>query len=302
MADNNSNDNSFQALRKRRLAALKAKVAAAKPEPVGGAGGAGAAARANNSMQLKKLYNNSRKNNTRFLGKGAFGAVRRVTRNRSNYALKRVIFNNSVKGPNNIQASSPNFFNKEVRALQTIKNKHKNSHAIKLINSGRSNKNGYIMTELLTNGESLDNFCINLEDVSDRIVETILINLILGLQQIHDAGYLHLDIKPENIWVFADGNIKYMDFGLACKMPCKLSSLVGTRGYFLESTPLKNGIYSYTKLNDFHALQKTFEYILEVATSDQKDIIRKYIAKFNDLNKDSNITELLDLDPEKNNI
>jgi serine/threonine protein kinase len=35
-----------------------------------------------------------------------------------------------------------------------------------------------------------------------------------GVKLIHDLGYLHLDIKPENFMITNDGNIKIIDFGL----------------------------------------------------------------------------------------
>ena len=36
-----------------------------------------------------------------------------------------------------------------------------------------------------------------------------------GLMHVHQAGYLHLDVKPSNIAFSADGGVKLLDFGLA---------------------------------------------------------------------------------------
>lgn len=44
----------------------------------------------------------------------------------------------------------------------------------------------------------------------------IIGNLITGLKMLHDYGLIHQDIKPENLMYTPDGQIKFIDFGLAC--------------------------------------------------------------------------------------
>lgn len=43
-------------------------------------------------------------------------------------------------------------------------------------------------------------------------------NILSGLMTMHDAGYIHRDIAPDNIMITKDGHIKLIDFGIAKKM------------------------------------------------------------------------------------
>lgn len=49
--------------------------------------------------------------------------------------------------------------------------------------------------------------------------------LLNGLKFIHDRGYAHRDIKPDNILIDSRSNIKYIDFGLSCIQNIKLNDL-----------------------------------------------------------------------------
>ena len=57
--------------------------------------------------------------------------------------------------------------------------------------------------------------------------------LVLALEYVHAQGYLHRDIKPDNLLLDADGNLKLTDFGVA-KRPDNIdecTSSSGTHGY-----------------------------------------------------------------------
>lgn len=92
----------------------------------------------------------------------------------------------------------------------------------------------YIMTEYCDNG-TLFEFVE--ENKNYRIDEfriwKILIEILSGLKFIHLKNYLHLDLKPANIFVTFEGQLKIGDFGLATKLPIleKDFDLEGDRNY-----------------------------------------------------------------------
>ncbi len=52
-------------------------------------------------------------------------------------------------------------------------------------------------------------------------VAQILIDMAVGLQHMHDSGYMHLDYKPENILVTQNATVRLVDFDLAQPIPDK---------------------------------------------------------------------------------
>jgi serine/threonine-protein kinase len=52
-----------------------------------------------------------------------------------------------------------------------------------------------------------------------------------GLKCMHDAGYVHADIKPNNIMVNGQGKVKIIDFGQSCKNGTVKERIQGTPDY-----------------------------------------------------------------------
>lgn len=58
--------------------------------------------------------------------------------------------------------------------------------------------------------------------------------LVLGLSWLHGSGHLHRDVKPSNVLVSPDGQVKVLDFGLVTRLfavPHFAEALIGTPAY-----------------------------------------------------------------------
>ncbi|CAK7564456.1 MAG: mitosis inhibitor protein kinase swe1 [Sporothrix epigloea] len=79
----------------------------------------------------------------------------------------------------------------------------------------------YIQTEYCDEG-GLDNFLRKVGDhgrLDDFRIWKILLEITQGLRYVHDAGFIHLDLKPANILVTYEGHLKIGDFGMAASWP-----------------------------------------------------------------------------------
>ncbi|CUM56583.1 uncharacterized protein AC631_04182 [Debaryomyces fabryi] len=92
----------------------------------------------------------------------------------------------------------------------------------------------YIMTEYCEGGTLFDFLEEHKNYKLDEFrIWKILIEILNGLKFIHLKNYLHLDLKPANIFITFEGYLKIGDFGLATKLPIleKDFDLEGDRNY-----------------------------------------------------------------------
>lgn len=60
-------------------------------------------------------------------------------------------------------------------------------------------------------------------DVPEDLVWRYLVDLLLALEHLHDHNLIHMDIKPENIFIGLDGICKLGDFGLVIDLATNTS-------------------------------------------------------------------------------
>ncbi|KAI7052940.1 kinase-like protein, partial [Hortaea werneckii] len=79
----------------------------------------------------------------------------------------------------------------------------------------------YIQTEFCENG-NLKDFLFNTGfkgRLDDFRIWKILVELSQGVKAIHDANFIHLDLKPANVFIDWEGVLKIGDFGMASAWP-----------------------------------------------------------------------------------
>jgi serine/threonine protein kinase len=64
-------------------------------------------------------------------------------------------------------------------------------------------------------GQPLNAYLKSNGPMSEGQILSILMPLLVGLQEVHSKGYLHRDIKPSNIYLRKDGTPVLLDFGAA---------------------------------------------------------------------------------------
>lgn len=67
-----------------------------------------------------------------------------------------------------------------------------------------------------------------------------------GLQAMHDAGYVHADIKPKNIMVTDKQTVKLIDFGQSCPVGTVKQRIQGTPDYIAPEQVLRRQITPQT--------------------------------------------------------
>ena len=68
------------------------------------------------------------------------------------------------------------------------------------------------------------------DEVLAENIAQIVIDMALGLEQVHDSGFIHLDFKPENILVSPNAKVRLIDFDLAQPKPAEPKKMAGNPG------------------------------------------------------------------------
>ncbi|MBI3899591.1 MAG: serine/threonine protein kinase [Gammaproteobacteria bacterium] len=102
-------------------------------------------------------------------------------------------------------------FVKEARALARFK--HPN--IVRVLRFIEANGTAYTVMEY-EKGQTLFQHLKNSQQrLDERVLFRIIIPILNGLHEVHETGLLHLDIKPENIYLRQDGSPMLIDFGSA---------------------------------------------------------------------------------------
>lgn len=158
----------------------------------------------------------------RLIGTGGMGEVFEAQdhERRERVALK--ILHPRIRDPTQIKR-----FLREAKVAAALES----HHTVRLLDSGVDPGSGrhFISTELLQ-GDDLAAL-MGPDGLSEELVTRIAVQCCEGLGHAHQAGIVHRDIKPKNIFVANDGSlriVKIVDFGIA-KLQPRASGLGSSR-------------------------------------------------------------------------
>jgi serine/threonine protein kinase/HAMP domain-containing protein len=118
----------------------------------------------------------------------------------------------------------------EARTLATFRHRH----IVRVARFFEANKTAYMVLEY-ERGQSLKSWRKKHgDDVAETTMVSLLAPLLDGLEVVHNSGYLHRDIKPDNIYIRdEDGSLVLLDFGAARQTAVEKSEIgmVVTPGY-----------------------------------------------------------------------
>ena len=139
-------------------------------------------------------------------------------------------------------ASSVDRFRKEARVVANLT--HPN--LVHLHDFGKSLDGRVFLAMELLDGQTLDAYANLGDDSGDgekrglgyREAVSLVSQVTHALEVAHDAGLVHRDIKPQNLFVTKDGAVKLLDFGVAmCVSDVAGDDTIRARGFAIFGTP-----------------------------------------------------------------
>ncbi|XP_042313227.1 serine/threonine-protein kinase LATS2 isoform X4 [Sceloporus undulatus] len=100
-----------------------------------------------------------------------------------------------------------------VKAERDILAEADNEWVVKLYYSFQDKENLYFVMDYIPGGDMMS-LLIRMEVFPEKLARFYIAELTLAIESVHKMGFIHRDIKPDNILIDLDGHIKLTDFGL----------------------------------------------------------------------------------------
>ena len=135
----------------------------------------------------------------RELGKGVSGNVQLIEQNNQYYALKRIPLDN-------LNEKIKDKYEEEAKILSNLNSKY----IVKYYDSYIKDNNFCILLEY-GGSSNLKNYIKQFKEknqlIDETVIENIIIQISLGLKEMHDHKIIHRDLKPENIFINENNEI-----------------------------------------------------------------------------------------------
>lgn len=181
----------------------------------------------------------------RFLAGGATGsvfvAVDRLLED-TTIAIK-VLRMSSARNPEHVKR-----FLREVKLMNSVN--HRN--VVRTFDAGNEKDLVYFTMEFVQ-GVSLERL-MEEQEIDFELLESLLLQILLGLEAIHDSGIVHRDLKPSNILIDEESTVKIADFGVARPFKSSLTQNGSIMGSFDYMAPEIWEGHELTCAVDFYSL------------------------------------------------
>ena len=120
-----------------------------------------------------------------------------------------------------------------LRGCEVLSHLNQSEYVVGYVEHGKMEGTLYMLMDYVE-AENLKMLFGRHDPVLTENVAQILIDMALGLTDVHESGYMHLDFKPENVLVSRNGSVRLIDFDLAQPIPekpKKMSKNPGTPAY-----------------------------------------------------------------------
>lgn len=107
-----------------------------------------------------------------------------------------------------------------MRGCEILSRLHDHQHIVGYVEHGRAEGTLYLVMDYLE-ASNLKELHARQDPLLLENVAQILIDMVSGLEHIHENGYMHLDFKPENVLVTRNGQVRLIDFDLAQPLPSR---------------------------------------------------------------------------------
>ncbi|XP_025086391.1 serine/threonine-protein kinase 38-like isoform X1 [Pomacea canaliculata] len=139
------------------------------------------------------------------IGRGAFGEVRLVQKRDTGHVYAMKILRKADMLEKDQVA--------HVRAERDILVEADHTWVVKMFYSFQDAQNLFLIMEFLPGGD-LMTLLMKKDTLSEEQSQFYVAETVLAIDSIHKLGFIHRDIKPDNLLLDAKGHIKLSDFGL----------------------------------------------------------------------------------------